>query len=413
MKNKFIFPRWAAMVWGAVLLFPVGLNYLGCILLILAMLLNKTVWPERWQRLRATPFWWPSLLLILWAIVVWIIRPHYLETTSNVFHFFRIILTLWLLMILSKDEAIFGLMGIAFGLIFGLILHVVNLIYNLPDFSFWYALLNYVGNKSISDALIFALFIAVGVFWGWRWNWLGRICGVFGMAMALWVLGWVLPARSAWIALIVGLWVGVLHWGWGKYWRQMALAAIAGVLSLALLWQIPAVQRPLMQGFTELAAARASGATSGQGSWNIRYRMYTETAEMVEEQPIFGWGLGAWNEKWRERVEPAMADFNMPHNDFLWLMSQLGVPGGILFFWMLVAGARVAWRKKNLNGRLGLIAIAVMLVGMSLNSGLRDASIGMSLWFAVLLLQRLVIEPETVWDQVEGSFRQLVAKSSP
>jgi O-antigen ligase len=160
---------------------------------------------------------------------------------------------------------------------------------------------------------------------------------------------------------------------------------------------MPGVRDRVAQGATEISHAQAGQKVDQSSSWGIRFRMYTETLGMMRERPLMGWGMGGWSAQWKARVEPALAEANMPHNDFLWMGAQAGIPGTLLLFWLIAAGLPQAWRNLNVSGRMGVIALLTELAAVMSNSALRDAQIGLSLWFVVLVYQRLSTEPESVW----------------
>ena len=49
---------------------------------------------------------------------------------------------------------------------------------------------------------------------------------------------------------------------------------------------------------------------------------------------------------------------------------------------------------------MAVVALLAMLMAMATNSALRDAAIGLTLWFIVLVYQRLSTEAEPVWPDV-------------
>ncbi|MFV0679022.1 MAG: hypothetical protein ACK5NW_01785, partial [Ottowia sp.] len=65
--------------------------------------------------------------------------------------------------------------------------------------------------------------------------------------------------------------------------------------------------------------------------------------------------------------------------------------------WLIAAGLPAAWRQRSVSGRLGVIALLTELVAVMSNSALRDAQIGLSLWFVVLVYQQLSAAPESMW----------------
>lgn len=92
------------------------------------------------------------------------------------------------------------------------------------------------------------------------------------------------------------------------------------------LYQLPQLQRKVETGVQEIEEAQAGAVF--KGSWAIRYYMYRDTGRMIADRPLTGWGIGGWTDQWHKRGPALLADSNMPHNDFLWVGSQGGLPAG-------------------------------------------------------------------------------------
>lgn len=391
--------RWVALFWGFVALFPVGLNYTAFVLLGAAM-----AWQgegrARLARLRQTPNWWPAWAFLGWTALVLLLGPHYPETASNAAHALRIVLTLWLALALSRDEAVWALRGFVLGLVASLLLVALNETVGLPPSLLWDSSVRYGGNKSLANALLLALATVCGGLLLPLLPARGRVLAALLSLGALVVLVEVLPSRTAWLIVVVGLAAGLLHQWRAQRPRQVLalLAAIALTVAAGVL--VPGVKERWLQGAGEVASAHQGAAVDQSSSWGIRYRLYGETVAMVAERPLMGWGIGGWSAQWKQRVDGPLSESNMPHNDFLWMGAQAGVPGALALLLLVAAGLPAAWRRHDLSGRLGVVALLTLLLAVASNSALRDASIGLCLWFVVLVFQRLSTEPESVWREV-------------
>ena len=173
-----------------------------------------------------------------------------------------------------------------------------------------------------------------------------------------------------------------------RQWKPLVLALTLGAAALAVIaWQAPQLEQKIQVGVAEIEAAK-TGAVS-EGSWVVRYHMYTQTARMIAERPLAGWGIGAWNSEWRRRGPPLLADYNMPHNDYLWMGSQAGLPGLLALLAIIVTGVWQAWKRPDLTGRVAFAVMLILLLATAVNSALRDAQIGLAiLWIAMLTLRR-------------------------
>lgn len=390
--------RWITLFWGVSVFFPIGLNYAAFLALLLGLLVQGR-WRERWERLRREPNWWPSLLLLAWAALVLLVGARYPETPSNALHLLRVILMLWMVLMLTAEEAAWAVRGFCMGLIASLVLMGLNRLVGLPASTVWESLLYYSGNKSIANAILLALSAVSGLLLAPWLRGKGRVAAVLVSLGALCALIWMLPSRTALLIVLVTAAAGVLHQFRARYRHQLMLMVAMGGLVVATGLLAPQVKERLVLGVSEITRAHQGQVVGHASSWGIRYRMYETTLDMIEERPWMGWGVGAWNQQWRQRIDPALADYNMPHNDFLWIGSQTGVPGVLLLLLTVAAGLPRAWRRRDLSGRLGVVALLTMLMALAVNSALRDAAIGLTLWFAVLVWQRLSTEPPERWLQ--------------
>ncbi len=394
MQRSFIV-RPAAMFWGLAVFAPVGVNYLAAFLLLACLLIVGIAgdWRERYARLRANPLWWPVVAYLAWTLLVLALRPHYPQTASNLWHGFRIGFTMLMAMALTREEAWWALRG--FLVIAGASVVMVLLYRSVgfPMTDLWRATLVLVGNKSINNALLFTVLGASAAVWGlahlrnahgqiaWKALLAFALTGLVAVIVTQW-----LPSRTSLLALLVAVVAACVH-QWRKQLKVLAgVLVVAGVLVAAGVWQAPSMQDKLRLGVQELEAAEA-GAVS-EGSWVVRFYMYRDTARMIVDQPLAGWGIGGWTEQWHLRGPKLLADYNMPHNDFLWMGAQAGLPGALLLLSIVLIGLWQCWRRDDLIGRYGFAAMLVMLVATSVNSAMRDAQIGLSLlWVAMVYLR--------------------------
>ncbi|MFT3778536.1 MAG: O-antigen ligase family protein [Ottowia sp.] len=390
---------WVALFWGFAAFFPIGLNYAAFAALAASMAWQGD-WRVRLRRLRGEPNRWPAGLFLGWGLLVLAFGPHYPETASNAFHALRIVLTLALALALSRDEAVWALRGFWLGIAVALALTALHLAVGLPPGVLWDSIVRYGGNKSLANAVLLALAASTGLLLPPLLSGRQRVWALVLALGAMGALGAALYSRTAWLVVIVGLLAGLLH-QWRAQRRRLLLAvALVAALALGAGLLVPGVRDRVAQGAHEVASAYAGEQVTRNSSWGVRFRMYTETLAMVRERPVAGWGIGGWSEQWKARVEPELASANMPHNDFLWMGAQAGVPGALLLLWLVAAGLPRAWRRHDMSGRLGVVALLSMLLAVAANSALRDASIGLSVWFVVLVFQRLSTEPEDVWREV-------------
>jgi O-antigen ligase len=382
------------MFWGLVVFMPVGVTYLSATLLLLALLFAGG-WRERALRVRASPLWWPVMAYVVWTLVVLALEPHYPETGANLVHGLRIAATVLIALALTREEAMWALRGFVLIALVNIVMIALYYTVGFPVLEAWRGVLILVGNKSISNALLFTILAATAAIYGlsqlvahrpWR--------AVPAFALTLAVIAIItlnLPSRTSQVALLLALAAACVH-QWRRQLKVLAAALLLGAAVVAIgVSQSTAVQQKFELGMHELEAAQ--GGTVSEGSWVVRYYMYRDTARMVIDRPLAGWGIGGWTSQWHLRGPKLLADYNMPHNDFLWMGSQAGLPGLLSLLAIMLAGLWQAWRRPDLTGRFAFAAMLITLVATSLNSALRDAQIGLSLLWIAMLYLRLAQEP--------------------
>jgi O-antigen ligase len=391
------------MFWGLTVFMPVGVPYLAAFLM-LAALLAAGGWRERAQRLRANPMWWPVVVYVVWTLVVLALEPHYPQTPSNLVHGLRIAATVLMALALTREEAIWALRGFLAMALFNIVLIAAFWIAvwqraYFPVLEVWRGVIFLVGNKSISNALLFTILGATAAVFGLQALSEHRPLRAFlafalTLAVAV-IITFSLPSRTSLLALLLALPAACLH-QWRRQLKVLGLAMIIGGAIVAVaLWNSPAVQQKFELGVQELEAAQR-GAVS-EGSWVVRYYMYRDTGRMILDKPLTGWGIGGWTEQWHLRGPRLLADYNMPHNDFLWMGSQAGIPGALSLLAIMLTGVWVAWRRDDLYGRYALVAQLIALIATNANSALRDAQIGLSLLWVSTIYLRLAQAPGDAW----------------
>jgi O-antigen ligase len=382
------------MFWGLVVFMPVGVTYLSAILLLLTMLVAGGL-DKRYARLRANPLWWPVMAYLAWTFIVLAIGQHYPETGSNLFHGIRIGLTMLMAMALTREEAIWALRG--FLLVAALNILLIVVFYAVGGFNIWSplrAVVMEVGNKSISNALLFSVVASTAAVWGIAQIAAHRPLRAIPAFVLMLGLGLVvalpLTSRTSVLALLLVIPVVCIH-QWRNHLKMLVGALVLGTVVLgAGLYQLPQLQHKVEVGVQEIEEAQAGAVF--KGSWAIRYYMYRDTGLMIADRPFTGWGIGGWTDQWHKRGPALLADSNMPHNDFLWVGAQGGLPALLSLLIIMVAAVWQAWKRPDIAGRYALAATLIALIASSVNSAMRDAQIGLALLFISMVYLRLAQE---------------------
>lgn len=153
-------------------------------------------------------------------------------------------------------------------------------------------------------------------------------------------------SRNSWIALVLGLIVLAAVYNW----RFIFIIIGAGFAALL----VPSIRIRILQ--------------FGDSSINIgRIKIWKTAMKMIKDHPIFGVGNGNFSFLYDDYVD-MYPDLRMPgyfgyptHNAYLKVLTELGIPGIISFFIMLIfIVKRIIWVYKNSNGAIKTFVIGIM-----------------------------------------------------
>ena len=187
--------------------------------------------------------------------------------------------------------------------------------------------------------------------------------------------------RGAWLGVLVASLLGL-----GAGWRVLGWAAISRIL-----WQyrvavfgsfiVVAIAGAIPPKFRDRNLSRLDENKStlvstiqfmGQeGGDRGRLKIWSHTFQMIREKPLFGVGLQNWAAYYprydRGDVMGIGVAPERPHNDFLWVAAEMGLPGLVVYLWLLIVIARRVWvgiaRQDWFALMWGLGAVALLVHG--------------------------------------------------
>ncbi len=185
----------------------------------------------------------------------------------------------------------------------------------------------------------------------------------------------VVPGRTGYVVL------AALALYLGYAWRRLvglALFALGGAMVVGVGVAVSStLQNRLAETVREVREWEPGVAT--QTAIGYRLEFYYNTLGIIRDRPLVGVGTGGFPQAYEKQIAgTAMAPSRNPHNEYLHLMAQLGIPG-------LVALAALFWIPWRLAPRLparseGVLARGLVLtiaVGCLFNSLLLDHTEGL------------------------------------
>ncbi len=207
-----------------------------------------------------------------------------------------------------------------------------------------------------SEYLVLSLAVTIALLLTDRGSW--RLAG--GGMLIIQLLALLLTyTRGSWIAFAVGCVAGL----------SMVSARLTGAFVAG-----SAVMLPLVPG----ALARITSVASLEGTASFRLRLWRVAGRAIEQNPVFGVGIGRFYDAFRS-VVLSSPDLQVgylifgAHNSYFQVTAETGLPGGLMFVWMVVALCSMGWYYNARLPRrspeaLANAALTVGLVAFALNA---------------------------------------------
>lgn len=151
-----------------------------------------------------------------------------------------------------------------------------------------------------------------------------------------------------------------------KGWLVVGAVAIVGALLAGVVWT---ATRPVTRVIAadvadELRGLRALQSEQAARTQLSRVVIWKTTLSLIADHPLLGVGLGAFPTAYTQ-YDPAGGFFhvNAVHNDYLQLVSETGVVGGVLGLLFLVFAVRLSLRTLKSQSALGRSVALGSIVG--------------------------------------------------
>lgn len=182
-------------------------------------------------------------------------------------------------------------------------------------------------------ALPFCLVFLFMPQFGWFW----RIC--FAYCIPLFgLLIYQTQSRAGILGAIAALSATVLFMILRKSRRAFYIALLVvpllGAGALGALWAGSAMFRTRMTPVVQVLQQAAAGEWERVASIDFRPMTWADTVVMIKDRPVFGFGPGNYAltyEDYRTRWQGVRRETVHPHNEYLELIAEYGLAGGVLF----------------------------------------------------------------------------------
>ena len=155
-------------------------------------------------------------------------------------------------------------------------------------------------------------------------------------------------SRGALLALIFGYLFSILRAS-GK--KRFAVAILAPILAFSLLIFIPGVVADRLATLFSEKDANSEAAQSGAGRKEILYK----AIGISFQKPLFGVGPGQFGnfEGAQSKALGKQAHWNVPHNSYVQVASEVGYPALFFMLGSLLLGFKIAFNVQNEARRRG------------------------------------------------------------
>src|SRR5438094_4158375 len=126
--------------------------------------------------------------------------------------------------------------------------------------------------------------------------------------------------------------------------RPRAVVGLAAFVGLAL-YLAPASFWHRMQGLSKGTSVETIGQMDPEGSARQRFAVLQAASRIIRDHPVVGVGFGAY-EFAQHRYNPALGYLDT-HNTYLNVLAETGVPGLVLFLWIVISVVRTVRRTRR------------------------------------------------------------------
>ncbi len=368
------------------LFFPVGVMYL-MIGVVIPLSAAAVSWPVRRKLFDDMPLTLPFAMLAIVVVLQALLLSGGIERRwTGTVHY--MIFGFFFLFIAAQEQRWYMLARKALfaGALYAAAVFALANAGALPDWHIFKNYLAYGGNKSIS----LGIFMAIAAAWM-----LNEAAAADNRRAALgYLVAYVLVGAAVILfavtrtgLLLLGLLSALVILRWVTQGGGALALMLTGVVILLGAWKIGGQSVDRLQRTADAAVAFTRGE-SGAGESN-RLQFLEKTTEMIAEKPLFGHGIGSWQQQYPVRAQGLETAFmSTPHNDYLLYAAELGIVGLLLLGLILMSLLRVAIKAPKRSGNGLLIVTVALVVASMFNAILRDWRFGVPFMLMLAIAYR-------------------------
>ena len=206
----------------------------------------------------------------------------------------------------------------------------------------------------------------------------GRQLAIFLALVALANVFFVLSGRSGHVVAIALLSMAIM-WELPKRYRAVVVL-LPFLLALGLFFSSTKVRDRLTKVETEVHSY--STQVAPVTSTGVRLNFWRTAIQIIGQHPLAGSGIGSWSSEFnrlQREKNPAHIDIDSngnPHQEYLLWGVQLGVPGILLLFALMLSVLRDTRKMEKIHARATQSTLLALAIACLFNSSIYDAQIG-------------------------------------
>jgi cell division protein FtsW (lipid II flippase) len=300
---------------AATIYFPIGFAWFFLLLILIASLFNTPLF----FRDRLT---WLCIGFIAWLLITGYLSYQLFNPKRSYFSVYLLILFAPLIALRVPSELAYKTIRIFLSAsVFAALIVLVDKIFQLPNSQIWQALIDYTGNKSISNlslmAIGSAMFLACGLAESdaAATNDSSHSFYPLGSALCAWVVLWTAQSRTALMLLPIAI-IALLMRERFPLRTKIIVCLCATLLTAGVIISSPIAAERIRQAVVGYSTTQISDAKSN--SMTVRSEMNKLSVDLFQAKPHIGHGLGSWEKAWEQRRQMSGAHASTTaHNEYL------------------------------------------------------------------------------------------------